>query len=195
MHWGFFLSISRRIIPYRIFSPKQMISWQIWKMIFALIGAGLSWLQSEAGLAGIVILLIPQVGWLLFRGRNCGGCTLPPFFTFLVSEDLWPTFSGPVNRLYWLPYVTFTTMDKNGRKSVPSILLFLNQVSRALKSIVQDIHYSWISRYVIATMLEDENKRFLICSFCSSTNNCTLQLSVICVSRDWLQTTYWKYNF
>lgn len=95
LHWGFFLSISRRIIPYQIFSPKQMISWQIWKMIFALIGAGLSWLPSEAGLVGIVILLTPQGGWLLSRGRNCGGCTLPPFFTFLVSEDLRLIFSRP----------------------------------------------------------------------------------------------------
>ena len=33
----------------------------------------------------------------------------------------------------------------------------------------------WFSRYVIAAMLVDENKRFLINSFCSSTSNCTLQ--------------------
>ena len=37
------------------------------------------------------------------------------------------------------------------------------------------IHYRWFSRYVIAAMLVDENKRFLISSFCSSTSNCTLQ--------------------
>ena len=35
--------------------------------------------------------------------------------------------------------------------------------------------YRWFSRYVIAAMLVDENKRFLISSFCSSTSNCTLQ--------------------
>ena len=33
----------------------------------------------------------------------------------------------------------------------------------------------WFSRYVIAAMLVDESKRFLISSFCSSTSNCTLQ--------------------
>ena len=33
----------------------------------------------------------------------------------------------------------------------------------------------WFSRYVIAAMLVDENKRFLISSFCLSTSNCTLQ--------------------
>ena len=45
----------------------------------------------------------------------------------------------------------------------------------------------WFSRYVIAAMLMDENKRFLINSFCSSTSNCSI---VICVPRNWLQTTY-----
>jgi len=35
--------------------------------------------------------------------------------------------------------------------------------------------YRWSSRYVIAAMLVDENKRFLISSFCSSTSYCTLQ--------------------
>ena len=33
----------------------------------------------------------------------------------------------------------------------------------------------WFSRYVIAAMLVDENKRFLISFFCFSTSNCTLQ--------------------
>ena len=40
--------------------------------------------------------------------------------------------------------------------------------------------YRWFSRYVIATMLVDENKRFLISSFCSSTSNCTLQYCYLC---------------
>ena len=38
----------------------------------------------------------------------------------------------------------------------------------------------WFSRYVIAAMLMDENKRFLISSFCSSTSNCTLQHCYLC---------------
>ena len=38
----------------------------------------------------------------------------------------------------------------------------------------------WFSRYVIAVMLVDENKRFLISSFCSSTSNCTLQHYYLC---------------
>ena len=38
----------------------------------------------------------------------------------------------------------------------------------------------WFSRYVIAAMLVDENKRFLISSFCSSTSNCTLQHCYLC---------------
>ena len=43
--------------------------------------------------------------------------------------------------------------------------------------------YRWFSRYVIAAMLVDENKRFLISSFCSSTSNCTLQHCYLCPSR------------
>ena len=35
--------------------------------------------------------------------------------------------------------------------------------------------YRWFSHYVIAAMLVDESKRFLISSFCSSTSTCTLQ--------------------
>ena len=41
----------------------------------------------------------------------------------------------------------------------------------------------WFSRYVIAAMLVDENKRFLISSFCSSTSNCTLQYCYLCPKR------------
>ena len=41
----------------------------------------------------------------------------------------------------------------------------------------------WFSRYVIAAMLVDKNKRFLISSFCSSTSNCTLQHCYLCPSR------------
>ena len=37
--------------------------------------------------------------------------------------------------------------------------------------------------YVIAAMLVDKNKRFLICFICSSTNNCTLQHCYLCPSR------------
>ena len=40
--------------------------------------------------------------------------------------------------------------------------------------------YRWFSRYVIAAMLVDEKKRFLISSFCSSTSNCTLQHCYLC---------------
>ena len=40
--------------------------------------------------------------------------------------------------------------------------------------------YRWFSRYVITAMLVDENKRFLISSFCSSTSNCTLQHCYLC---------------
>ena len=42
------------------------------------------------------------------------------------------------------------------------------------------IRYRWFSRYVKAAMLVDENKRFLISSFCSSTSNCTLQHCYLC---------------
>ena len=38
----------------------------------------------------------------------------------------------------------------------------------------------WFSRYVIAAMLVDENTRFLISSFCSSTSICTLQHCYLC---------------
>ena len=40
--------------------------------------------------------------------------------------------------------------------------------------------YRWFSRYVIAAMLVDENRRFLISSFCSFTSNCTLQHCYLC---------------
>ena len=57
-------------------------------MIFVSIGAGLSWLRSEAVLAGIAIPLTRQGGLLLCRGQNCGGCTHPRFFKFPVSKNL-----------------------------------------------------------------------------------------------------------
>ena len=44
-------------------------------------------------------------------------------------------------------------------------------------------NYWWFSRYVIAAILVDENKRFLISSFCSSTSNCTLQHCHLCPLR------------
>ena len=40
--------------------------------------------------------------------------------------------------------------------------------------------YRRFSRYVMAAMLVDENKRFLISSFCLSTSNCTLQHCYLC---------------
>ena len=40
--------------------------------------------------------------------------------------------------------------------------------------------YRWFSRYA---MLVEQNKRFLISSFCSSTSNCTLQHCYLCPSR------------
>ena len=40
--------------------------------------------------------------------------------------------------------------------------------------------YRWFSLDVIAAMLVDENKRFLINCFCSSTSNCTLQNCYLC---------------
>ena len=42
------------------------------------------------------------------------------------------------------------------------------------KAVVVNEMYTWFSRYVIAAKLVEENKRPLISSFCSSTNNCTL---------------------
>ena len=55
-------------------------------MSFVLIGAGSSWLPKGAAQDGMWILLIQQGGWLLYRGRNCGGCTLRPCTTSRVSE-------------------------------------------------------------------------------------------------------------
>ena len=49
--------------------------------------------------------------------------------------------------------------------------------------------HGWFGRYVIAAMLVDEDNRSLISSFCSSTSIRGFTI-VICVSRDWLQTTY-----
>jgi len=55
--------------------------------------------------------------------------------------------------------------------------------------IVLKIPYRCFSRYVIAAMLVDENKRFLISSFFRppAIVHCSI---VICVPRDWLQTKY-----
>ena len=52
----------------------------------------------------------------------------------------------------------------------------------------------WFSRYVIAAMLVDENKRFLISSFCSSTSNCTLQHCYLCPSRLAANHLYWVFK-
>ena len=67
----------------------------------------------------------------------------------------------------------------------------------------QQSEYRWFSRYVIAAMLEHENKRFLISSFCPSTSNCTLQncyvpLEIGC--KPWLwkissKLSSWQFNF
>ena len=46
--------------------------------------------------------------------------------------------------------------------------------------VFSEVAYRWFSRYVIAAMLVDEKKRFLISSFCSSTSNCTLQHCYLC---------------
>ena len=54
--------------------------------------------------------------------------------------------------------------------------------------------YRWFSRYVIAAMLVDENKRFLISSFCSSTSNCTLQHCYLCPSRLAANHLYGRYK-
>ena len=54
---------------------------------------------------------------------------------------------------------------------------------RPLKKKCQIPSYRWFARYVIGAMLVDENKRFLISSFCSSTSNCTLQHCYLCPSR------------
>ena len=50
--------------------------------------------------------------------------------------------------------------------------------------------YRWFSRDVIAAMLVDENKRFLISSFCSSTNNLTTRFHVaVCLFSNRSQMT------
>ena len=41
--------------------------------------------------------------------------------------------------------------------------------------------HRWFSRDVSNAMLVDENKRFLISSFCSSTSNCTMQHCYLCL--------------
>ena len=48
-------------------------------------------------------------------------------------------------------------------------LLSLDKISSFVEQLFRP--YRWFSRYVIAAMLVDENKRFLISSFCSSTSN------------------------
>lgn len=45
------------------------------------------------------------------------------------------------------------------------------------------LHYRLYSRYVKAAILGDENKRFLISSFCSFTSSCTLQHWYLCPKR------------
>ena len=53
------------------------------------------------------------------------------------------------------------------------------------------ILYRWFSRYVIAAMLVDENKRFLISSFCSSTDQQLFIAALLSVSLEiGLQITY-----
>ena len=83
----------------------------------------------------------------------------------------WKIFSGLRGKLY----------DHNDSSSLSH--------SKTLTAIKR-----WFSRYVIAAMLVDENKRFLISSFCSSTSNCTLQhcYLYLCVWSWILRHNEWK---
>ena len=60
-------------------------------------------------------------------------------------------------------------------------LLLRSTRKNALHYLGALLFQGWFSRYVIAAMLVDENKRFLISSFCSSTSNivhCSIVISV-----------------
>ena len=64
-----------------------------------------------------------------------------------------------------------TLGDRSFSMAAPHVWSSLPIFIRRATSVIN----RWFSRYVIAAMLVDENKRFLISSFCSSTSNCTLQ--------------------
>ena len=68
------------------------------------------------------------------------------------------------------------------------LLTFLAEFFTMANFTLQPSLNRWFSRYVIAAMLVNENKRFLISSFLFVHQQfCSI---VICVPRDWLQTTY-----
>ena len=86
-------------------------------------------------------------------------CKICKFVGFLLLSSLW---------LLKLPNREFKIYDATVAKTSLKIASSSFSV------------YRWFSRYVIAAMLVDENKRFLINSFCSSTSNCTLQHCYLC---------------
>ena len=67
------------------------------------------------------------------------------------------------------------------------ILMQIKKVNKDKFMKVQELYfyapYKWFSHHVIAAMLVDKDKRFLISSFCLSTSNCTLQHCYLCPSR------------
>ena len=89
--------------------------------------------------------------------------------------------------VWWLvsiKIVNWCTVDVGEGSLSTEYIWFLLTVFRAQKeSLKRLMPNRWFSRYVIAAMLVDENKRFLISSFCSSTSNCTLQHCYRCPKR------------
>ena len=86
------------------------------------------------------------------------------------------SFMFPLSMLVLLRnHVALADLDfRTGPCGIPLLLLRLGLLFGL---------YGWFSRYVIAAMLVDENKRFPISSYCSSTSNCTLQHCYLCPKR------------
>ena len=98
------------------------------------------------------------------RILNCNSAACGDRLSLEVSGEAIPG-NSPEDFLYWI-------ISSHKGKIAWSLLEW--------RTISSERSNRWFSRYIIAAMLVDENKRFLISSFCFSTGNCTLQHCYLC---------------
>ena len=124
-------------------------------------------------------LLVTESFLLIKKCHNCD--RVPDLFC---HDNI---FAKP--KLKWRGYHIFPAEITPVLRSLNAVLRE-NLLPLVVLVLESKVLYRWFSRYVIGAMLVDENKRFLISSFCSSTSNIVHCSIVICVPRDWLQTSY-----
>ena len=106
------------------------------------------------------------------------GTILGPLLFLLYINDLPNCLTNSYPRMY-PDYTHLTYADKDVNIIQSCLNEDLLNISKWLIANKLTLN-RWFSRYVIAAMLVDEKKRFLISSFCSFTSNCTLQHCYLC---------------